>query len=122
MHLTDSLEDLVKVAMTTSVWVPATITDEPETYLTQWQVFRVKANLQNLGDTIHFVGYAQYEGRVCSPVIEYDKKTHRGLTKSGRIYELVGPSGHNNDAMYVWNRWVDMVGSPEFIVVTDQYE
>lgn len=125
MKLTEQLQTLAELVEATSLWKPVSVTDEPETRLQQWQVYQVKANLQNLGDTIHFVGHTggwHGEGRVCSPVLQYDKDTHRGVTKSGRIYELDGPPGFNSDAMYVWNRWLGMMGDPEFVEVTNQYE
>ena len=112
---------LADFAEKTSIWRPASIKDEPETRLTQWQVYKVK-NPKGDGWDVHFNGYAGYEGRVCSPVQEFDKKTMRGRTRSGRIYELVGSSGFNRDAMHVWNRWLGMYGDPEHECITERYE
>lgn len=103
-----------------SVWKPASVTQEPNTILTQWRVFKVAADATNKESTIHFVGYAGYEGRVCSPVIEYDPETHKGVTKSGRVYELAGRSGFNSDAMYVWRIWKDATNAVT-TDITEQY-
>lgn len=104
-----------------SIWRPASVQQEPETRLTQWRVFKVKG-LPDEAETIHFVGRAEWEGRVCSPVQEYDPTTKRGVTRSGRVYELLGPSGHNGDAMYVWARWCHINNIEEVTDVTAEYE
>ena len=103
-----------------SIWKPASVKQEPETRLTQWRVFKVKGLKE--GETIHFVGRAEWEGRVCSPVQTYDPTTKRGVTRSGRVYELLGPSGHNGDAMYVWSRWCNMNNIEEVTDITEEYD
>ena len=76
---------------------------------------------------MHFMGYAKSdhaytgEGRVCSPVLEFDKQTMRGRTRSGRVYELVGPPGLNADALYVWNRWLNINNNPVVTCITEDY-
>lgn len=121
MNTIQDLPHLTELIEQTSIWKPASIIQEPETRLTQWRVFRVEANEKNPA-TIHFVGYAGYEGRVCSAVQEFDKNTMRGITKSGRIYELCGSSGYNSDAMYVWGRWLTIYGNPEYSDITATYK
>ena len=122
---TEQLSELAKVAIAASIWKPDSVTDEPEVKLTQWRVYLVKADIDSTGDTIHFVGSVGYrysEGRVCSPVQTYDPTTKKGITRSGRIYELVGQSGHNRDALYVWNRWLNKFNPiPEIVDLTDTY-
>ena len=108
------------LAISGGVHKVAPISQEPCTVLTQWQVFEVK-NPSGKGWDIHFVGYAGYEGRVCSAVQSFDKTTMQGVTRSGRIYKLSGDSGVNLDAQYVWGRWLAMYGNPEVREITDQY-
>jgi len=115
------LSKLAEIAIAASIWRPASVTQEPETHLTQWRVLKVKGDIDG-ADTIHFVGYAGYEGRVCSPVQTYDPSTMRGVTRSGRVYELVGHPGFNGDAMYTWGMWLDRMGNPEVEDMTDHYE
>ena len=119
----DDLQKLAEIAEKTGIWRPADVTQEPETKLVDWQVYKVY--LEQLGEyTMHFNGYtldAYGEGRVCSPVVEFDKNTMRGVTKSGRIYELVGAPGFNHDADYVWCRWLGLNGSLEFVCITDEF-
>ena len=121
MNIKDLTPGVIDAMDALSVWRPASVQDEPETRLLQWRVFRVKGNIDG-GDTIHFVGRANWEGRVTSPVLEYDPTTKRGRTRSGRVYELLGDSGHNGDATYVWNRWLGMNGDPEVVDITSEYE
>ena len=105
----------------TSVWQVAPVTDEPHTRLAQWQIYSVEPVNAGEPNTIHFVGYAGYEGRVCSAVQTFDITTRRGITQSGRIYELVGEPGYNSDAMYVWDRWIQINGNPKVENVTESY-
>lgn len=113
-----NLEKLAEAVEATSIWSPRSVDQEPETTLSQWRVMLVEDK------DIHFVGWAGWEGRVCSAVQTYDPETKRGVTKSGRVYELIGPSGHNRDAMYVWAGWMSINSLKEQEVkdVTDQYE
>jgi hypothetical protein len=119
----NDLQKLAEIAEKTSIWKPADILQEPETKLIDWQVYKVYLD-QMSEYTIHFIGYTfgEYgEGRVCSPVIEFDKNTMRGVTRSGRVYELVGKPGSNRDAQYVWHRWLGLNGSPEFVCITNEF-
>lgn len=114
----DTLEKLAAFAEATSIWKPASVDQEPETRLLNWRVMLVE------GKDTHFVGRANWEGRVCSAVQTYDPKTKRGVTKSGRVYELLGPSGFDRDAMYVWSRWMHINGLEEKDIqdITSQYD
>lgn len=120
------LAHLCEVAIAQSIWRPASVTQEPETRLTQWRVMKVFADFNCNKETIHFIGSPEKwhgEGRVCSAVQEYDAKTKRGVTQSGRVYELVGDSGYNGDAMYVWSQWFANLGpTADFEDVTSEYE
>jgi hypothetical protein len=104
----------------TSIWRATPVKMEPKARLIQWQVYKVR-NPKDDGWDIHFNGYTGHEGRVCSPVQEFNKETMTGRTRSGRIYELVGPPGYNGDAAYVWNRWIEIYGNPETECITEEY-
>ena len=121
----DQVEILTKLAgylEQTSIWRPCSVEQEPETILTQWRVFKVAGDFGGVPETIHFVGNVGYEGRVCSPVETYDPVNRRGITRSGRVYELKGDAGYNRDAMHVWARWLNMSGSPTAVDITEEYE
>lgn len=117
----DTLTTLAEVVQASSIWRPASVADEPESVMTGWRVFKVKG-VEIDADTIHFVGSCDGSGRVCSPVRTYDPITKRGVTRSGRVYELVGRSGHDADAAYVWGHWLKMNNNPVVIDVSKDYD
>jgi hypothetical protein len=51
-----------------------------------------------------FCGNSGYEGRVSTPILEFDPVTRTGITTSGRHYVLVGRCGWDRDGDYVWGR------------------
>jgi len=109
------------------IWKPSSVQQEPKTRLTQWRVMEVTAEFNGFKPTIHLVGYIHYnshgEGRVCSAVSMYDPKSKRAVTQSGRVYELVGSSGYNGDAMYTWDRWFANLGLSAVVKdITADYE
>jgi hypothetical protein len=91
------------------VWNPSAIGTEPVTRLRDWRVVRVLDS-----GHWHLVGFAvdAREGRVSSPVVSLDQSERRAETKSGRVYLLEGPPGTHADALYVWERWLRLAGSP----------
>jgi hypothetical protein len=118
------LEDLTPEVMSTiiasSTYIPIVVEHEPVTRLTQWQVYEVT---YSGATSVHLMGWAEYEGRVSSPVKEYTSKTKTAVTASGRLYKLVGSPGHNKDAMYVFNTWIRRFpeGTP-YKEITNEYE
>lgn len=117
----EELVELAMEALTNSIWRPASVTDEPETRLGSWQVYEVAADFNNRAPTIHLVGWTGYEGRVCSAVQEFDKTTMKCRTRSGRVYELVGPPGFNRDAEHTFGMWLQRTGNPEIRCITEDY-
>ena len=101
------LADMKALIITGGIWQVASIKDNPEVTLDQWTVRQVMP-----AGTLHFVGYhhAYREGRVSSAIIRFDPEAMRGVTKSGRIYQLRGDTGFNSDAEYVWDRWCGIPG------------
>ena len=101
-----------------SVWSVPSPDDQPEIVLRRWNVMQ----LPN-GDR-HFVGWnaGDREGRASTKIITFDPTTRRGITVSGRLYELEGPSGRDGDGMYTWSRWVKVNDAKEFIDVSAEYQ
>ena len=104
-----------------SIWRPVDVSQEPETKLTRWRVYNVMLP-GGLEYTAHFVGNADGEGRVSSPILEYDAKTKRGVSRSGRVYELAGDSGNCRDAAYVFQHWCVIENDPPKQDVTGEYK
>jgi hypothetical protein len=103
--------DPIVVLIECGIWAVRPIEDQPEIYLTSWSIWEVGE-----GDraTRHFVGYnmSNREGRVSSEIIDFDAVALRGRTKSGRIYELTGSPGYDEDAGYVFGRWLRTMWDP----------
>lgn len=78
--------------------------EQPTTDMTQWQVVLVSDD--SGVRTRHLVGWADWEGRVSSAVKRWDWANQTATTGSGRIYRLVGESGFDRDADYVFERWL----------------
>jgi hypothetical protein len=97
VHRAEHLED-----PTMPVWP---ITEDPNaepTVLTDWALFELPSGVR------HIAGCVPYprEGRVTSAVVEFDVRTLRVVTDSGRVYQLRRQGyGLNLDAEYVWNVW-----------------
>lgn len=103
--MSDKIDDLAREMIRNSVWAAAPVEEEPEVRLSKWQVYAV-------GGGRHFVGYNTTlgEGRVSSVIQSFDRQTRRGVTASGRVYELVGPPGHDPDAEWVFRTWLRIQG------------
>ena len=83
------------------IWRATPISETPEIVLSRWVV----KELPN-GDR-HFVGYneTEQEGRVSSRIVEFDKESMKGRTRSGRVYHLVGPPSIDSEGAFVWLFW-----------------
>jgi hypothetical protein len=81
---------------------------EPVTIMSRWRYVRVR--YPDGRRTRHLVGWAEYEGRVCSAVVSIDPVKHHLTTRSGRVYQLQGLAGNDRDAAYVFRRWLSVQG------------
>lgn len=106
-----------------SIWLPTSSKQQPITTLVAWRVFDVPRSKPELPCTRHFVGLAvesELEGRVSSPMREFDAAKGQGRSGSGRIYRLQGMPGTHPDAQYVWNTWLRVARAPDAIDVTEE--
>lgn len=89
------------------IWAVSTVERQPEIELVQWSIMEIHP-----AGTRHFIGYntADREGRVSSAIVEFDLDLKRGRTLSGRVYGLIGDSGHNLDAYHVFRCWCKVPG------------
>lgn len=104
-----SLTELVQ-----GVWQVAPVAAQSHVVLVRWQVMQLPS-----GERM-FVGYAANigEGRTSSAVVTFDVVALRGVTKSGRVYELEGPPGYDEDALHVWLAWLDINHHADWTEVT----
>ena len=120
----DDEELISQLPISDTLWKPASVKEEPETYLQEWRVYSVDGNFNGTGATIHLVGFSMgtNDGRVSAPVLTFNKKTKHVVTQGGRNYKLHGESGFNKDAMFVFNRWLTINKDPSYRDVTEEYE
>lgn len=88
------------------IYKPRCVSQQPHVTLIRWSVIEVD------GKGRHFVGRCveSDDGRVSSAIQTFDAKTMRGVTLSGRVYQLEGEHGFDLDAAYVWTLWCDRYG------------
>jgi hypothetical protein len=99
-----------------TVWKPAPVEEVPSVVLRDWKVIELPE-----GDR-HFVGWdiAGWQGRVSSKIVQFDKELMRGVTQSGRCYQLLGASGKDPDADYTLNCWQKVNEAPEYKDVSNE--
>lgn len=91
------------------IWKVAPVAEQPQIVLWGWTIYEVQSEFED-EPTCHFVGYNVYdrEGRTSTKIVEFDPTTKRGVTASGRVYELQGEPGYNSDADYTFRRWAEV--------------
>ncbi len=84
-----------------SVWKAASVREEPEIQLRNWDIKEDTAGRR------YFVGSRVDDGtgRVSTAIVEFDAERRRGRTESGRVYELHGPRGRSSNGEYVWSHY-----------------
>lgn len=89
------------------IWTVADVTDQPHITLWKWKVVEFPDCAR------HFVGFAleTQSGRVSSEILTFDESVMRGVTRSGRVYQLRGAaSSFQADAEYVLAQWARFNG------------
>jgi len=74
--------------------------------------------------TRHLCGTVGGEGRVCSPIQDFDPGKMEFVSRSGKIYEAIGwPRTGQTDAEFVWSQWCSLNGikNHEYEDVTKEY-
>jgi hypothetical protein len=96
------------------VWSVPDVSAEPDISISDWQIFETEHGSR------HFVGsnIRDDTGRVSTAIQELDLTLLRGVTSSGRVYQLVGPRGCSGDGQYIWGRWCAVNGVTSYTDVT----
>ena len=91
------IQEIYKQAVASSIWRVAPVTQESQIRLTNWSI-------KQTNDGNYFVGTREDgTGRVSTQIVTFDESTKKGITKSGRVYELVGQEGYSSNGEYVWS-------------------
>ncbi|HEX7908675.1 MAG TPA: hypothetical protein VF534_11370 [Paraburkholderia sp.] len=80
------------------IWSSPPVELQPMVFLSCWQVMETDDGSR------YFIGHnmERGSGRASTRIVKFDPTTRRGVTGSGRIYELVGESGVDTAANYLW--------------------
>lgn len=99
-----------------SLRILAPVSVEPQKIIRQWSIRKDSEGY------LYFVGYCEQErGGVVSTAIQtFDRQTMRGVTRSGRVYSLIGETGRNGDAEYVWGYWCQFNNVTEWTDVSEE--
>lgn len=117
--ITDGQAELIRIAIGGGVWQCAPVSECPEVVLKNWHVFEVK--LPGRAErSRHFAGtnMTDGDGRTSSAIDTFDPTTGRGITESGRAYQLEGNTGFTGDGAYTWNRWKSINSVTDVVDVT----
>lgn len=110
-------DNVDQVAFALSIWRTTPVAKVPRLQLADWRVIQTECGER------HFVGYnlTEREGRVSSRIIDFDAVSRCGRTRTGRVYELVGPPGRHPDAEHTWAWWCRINNMAEATDVTAEY-
>jgi len=103
------------------IFLPPTVTDAPDERLRSWAVFDVL--VPALGErTRHVAGdVSDRSGRVSSPLVAIDDANRSVVTRSGRVYHLVGRPGLGLEGEYVWRQWLSISEARDVQDVTAEF-
>lgn len=82
------------------------VEDQSSTTLQRWRIFSVR--LANGARSRHLVGYVPDEdaGRVTTSLVDLDMARRQATTRSGRSYRLEGEPGYDDEAQWLWDKWL----------------
>ena len=107
-----------------TAWHLGAVDAEPHIVLTDWAVMQVVTPSPTTSITTrHFVGICTGKpprAQVSSPVLVFDPATARGMTESGRIYQLNGFSPIPANVLATWNRWKELHRTGDHVNVSSE--
>lgn len=106
-----------------NVWSVAPASIVPKKWLDRWSIIKVlKVPQYHEEFGFHFVGrnVQEQNGAVSSKIEQFDPVTMTGVTRSGRIYRLLGLPGSDLDAEYVLSNWLRRAQA-EAVNATDEF-
>ncbi len=103
------------------IWPIDSVDVRPRVRLSSWRAYEV-AHPRGEALSRHLVGYVleHDHGQVSSPIVRVDAVARCCVTRSGRVYELVGEPDYCDDASYAWQSWIHVNGVAHARDVTDE--
>jgi hypothetical protein len=95
-----------------NIWTQKPVSERPHKSIVLWFIGKVvSSEIGGLIDTYHFVGIDidyPFNGAVSSQIVSFNASTMTGVTRSGRVYELVklpDDSNGSRNSHYTLNGW-----------------
>lgn len=104
-----------------TIWACKNVDENPEVTMTSWKIVESKYTGDTTSRNIVGRNIDEGDGRVSSDILSFDAKTMTCITTRGRKYKLLGPSGVDRDASYVWGRWAEINHVVSSREVSDEY-
>ena len=102
------------------VWVTPDPLEQPELSISRWRIIEITHKRQKERRLSGFVVENQ-EGRLSTPLIAIDLDKKQCVTRSTRIYNLIGPPALDDDAEYVLRAWMSANGIKNIRDVSFEY-
>lgn len=102
-----------------SIWKVESVDNEPSLRLRYWRVYEVRGVYRD-APSRHLVGtqVGSESGRVSSAIKAFDVAARKGVSQSGRVYELLGRPGWSSEGDYVWSAYCRINSAQEVCDVT----
>lgn len=102
------------------IWPIASVDDRPQILLSTWRLYEISAAWSAV-PTRHLVGWADEaaHAQVSSAVEQIDPAQRGCVTRSGRLYRLIGAPGSTVETAFVWDTWKVVNGVKGEREVTD---
>lgn len=110
---------IVENRFTGSVWQAAPVSEKPFVVLVDWHVFEVQ--LPGRAErTRHFAGTKALDGhgKASTAIIAFDPVAGRGVTESGRVYQLEGSAGVEVNVACAWDAFVRVNRAADIVDVS----
>ena len=84
--------------------MPSSYEQDPIVELTHWSVYEVPLYGVDAPWTRHFIGFAPELGlaQLSSAILMFDREHSVGASANHRIFQLLGQSGHHQEAARLW--------------------
>jgi len=113
-----NFDDLLSAMLFEKIWVAV----EPHTNIENWSIHKMafptlpKVSLHLVGDS------SKTNGRVTSEIKQFNPLKRQIITRSGRVYTLVGSAGTSENSQYILNLWKRKNDVINDIDVTHKFE
>ncbi len=112
-----NFDDLLSAMLFEKLWVAV----EPHTNIENWPIHKMtfptlpKVDLHLVGDS------SKTSGRITTEIKQFNPRKRQIITRSGRVFTLVGSASTSENAQYILNLWKKQNRVINDIDVTNDY-